>query len=515
MSAFKQAVDAQNALRNLGNKKPVPVDVPVIEHAEPVKYTRTENGALTLASTTNRCLDLFNLVGASRQSPAQAVKAFEIAFREHPVLACQILLWARDCRGGAGERNTFREVLKQMETNPVYRPYLQKIIPYVPEIGRFDDLLNFVQVEYKEAAYNVFKSAIWAGNGLAAKWLPRKGTIVPEIRRAFELSPRNYRKLVVGLTQVVEQKMCAKQWNQIIYDHVPSLAAARYQKAFGRHDPDGYTKYREGLKKAPGEVGARKINAAAIFPYDVLKSLVTGHADVAEAQWNALPNYMGEQPRNVLAVVDVSASMNSQVSAGLSAKDVAVAVGLYCATKNEGRMKDLLFTFSQKPEAINLKGNLAQKVAQINADMRMQNTDIQACFREMLRIAVAHGIPEHEMPEYILLVSDMEFDQAAGGGLQSMISRHKGGQEQTNYEAISAQYVAAGYTLPKIVFWNVMSRSEKNAAVKFDQANTALVSGFSPAIMKSILGAKLSTFNPMNVMLDAVDIDRYRIFDQV
>lgn len=513
MSAFKQAIDAKNfgAAAALG-KFQTPVST---ANEKPVEMSRTENGALTLASTANRCLDFFNLVGASRQNPAQAVRAFEVAFLEHPILACQIALWSRDCRGGAGERNVFKEILLKMESNPIYKPYLDKVIPYVPEIGRFDDLLNFTTSDYKEAAYNVFKSAIWAGNGLAAKWLPRKGALVPEIRRAFELSPRNYRKLVVGLTKVVEQKMCAQQWNQIIYDHVPSIAAGRYQKAFGRHDPDGYTKYREGLKKAPGEVGARTIHASVSFPYDVLRGLENGIEDVAEAQWNALPNYMGEQPRNVLAVVDVSGSMSSQVSPGLSALQVAVSVGLYCATKNEGRLKDTLFTFSRVPEAINLVGTLKNKVRQIRADGRMENTDIQACFRELLKIAVANQIPEHEMPEYVLLVSDMEFDQATSGGLAESLARHRNGVEKTNYEAITQQYINVGYTLPKIVFWNVMSRSEKNAAVKFDQGNTALVSGFSPAIMKSVLGAKLTTFNPLNVMLDAVDIDRYRIFDQV
>jgi len=74
----------------------------------------------------------------------------------------------------------------------------------------------------------------------------------------------------------------------------------------------------------------------------------------------------------------------------------------------------------------------------------------------------------------------------------------------------SRKYEAAGYDLPKIVFWNLNARQDSQAPVKFDSTGTALVSGFSPAIMKSILAAE--NFTPKDIMLGTVDVPRYDIF---
>jgi len=64
----------------------------------------------------------------------------------------------------------------------------------------------------------------------------------------------------------------------------------------------------------------------------------------------------------------------------------------------------------------------------------------------------------------------------------------------------------AGYKRPDIIFWNIQSRGN-NVPVKFDEKGTALVSGFSPSILKSILGAKDMT--PISIMLDTINSPRY------
>ena len=189
-----------------------------------------------------------------------------------------------------------------------------RLMKKIPEVGRFDDLFVFTDPKLKWEAFNILGDALRSGNGLAAKWTPRKGNLAREIREFFGMTPKQYRKTLVGMTNVVETQMCANDWDNINYSHVPSVAHSRYKKAFGRNSTS-YAEYVEKLVK--GEAGV-KINASAIFPYDVLKgrigrynSMSKTELDVVEAQWNALPNYIGAA--NVLPMADSSGSMTCEI----------------------------------------------------------------------------------------------------------------------------------------------------------------------------------------------------------
>ena len=447
--------------------------------------TRTINGMKTNASSMNALVDLFFAIGASRGK--DMTKAFEKAIVANETLALRLLMWARDVRGGAGEREVVRKILTYMEKN--HPAALERILPLIPEYGRFDDLLVFQTQAFKEKAYVIIGDALRAGNGLAAKWMPRKGPIAVEIRNFFGMSPKQYRKSLVALTKVVEQDMCAKRWNMIEYSHVPSLAAARYQKAFNRNDPMGYAKYKSEL--ATGEA---KINANAVYPYDVIKSGKFGgdHA-VMQAQWDALPRYIGDEL--VLPMCDVSGSMGCPVGGNdnLSCMDVCVSLGLYLADKNTGPFKDMFLTFSATPSINVLKGDLRSKLRQLEkADWGM-NTNLNAAFDEILRVAVKGKVKAADMPKYLLIMSDMEFDRCTRFDDSAM-------------QMIQRKFEAAGYEVPKIVFWNLHARAG-NVPVKYNMKNVALVSGFSPSIMTAVLGAK--DMSPVSVMLETLNSERY------
>jgi AraC-like DNA-binding protein len=109
------------------------------------------------------------------------------------------------------------------------------LLTKIPELGRYDDLLVFNTKPLKDKAFAILGDALRARNGLAAKWSPRKGKIAREIREFFGMTPKQYRKSLVEMTTVVETQMCANDWDNINYSHVPSVAHARYKKAFGRH----------------------------------------------------------------------------------------------------------------------------------------------------------------------------------------------------------------------------------------------------------------------------------------
>lgn len=447
--------------------------------------TRTINGMKTNASSMNALVDLFFAIGASRGK--DMTKAFEKAIVANETLALRLLMWARDVRGGAGEREVVRKILTYMEKN--HPAALERILPLIPEYGRFDDLLVFQTQAFKEKAYVIIGDALRAGNGLAAKWMPRKGPIAVEIRNFFGMSPKQYRKSLVALTKVVEQDMCAKRWNMIEYSHVPSLAAARYQKAFNRNDPMGYAKYKSKL--ATGEA---KINANAVYPYDVIKSGKFGgdHA-VMQAQWDALPRYIGDEL--VLPMCDVSGSMGCPVGGNdnLSCMDVCVSLGLYLADKNTGPFKDMFLTFSASPSINVLKGDLRSKLRQLETADWGMNTNLNAAFDEILRVAVKGKVKAADMPKYLLIMSDMEFDRCTRFDDSAM-------------QMIQRKFEAAGYEVPKIVFWNLNARAG-NVPVKYNMKNVALVSGFSPSIMTAVLGAK--DMSPVSVMLETLNSERY------
>lgn len=459
---------------------------------------RTANGMKARKSSANACVDLFYNIGASRGK--NIVPAFTAAYVENPDLALRIAQWARDVRGGSGERQVFRDILAYLEnTKP---EDASRLLAKVPELGRYDDLFVFKTKPLKAQAYTLLGDALRARNGLAAKWTPRKGEVAREIREFFGMSPKQYRKSLVTLTNVVETQMCANNWDNINYSHVPSVAHARYKKAFGRHGTT-YAEYVTKLVK--GEAGV-KINASAVFPYDVLKGRIGRYntmskqeLDVVEAQWNALPNYVGAA--NVLPMVDSSGSMTCPAGgynskSGVTCLEVAISLGLYFADKNTGKFKDTFLTFSRSPKLVNLKGNINQKIDQMNTG-EVANTNLHKAFELILDVAVKNNVPQAEMPETLVIFSDMQFDQGVD-------------RDESAIEMIERKYKAAGYTVPQVVFWN-LNAAYGNTPVKFDKRGTALVSGFSPAVAGGIMGGNMDDFTPEAIMLTTVMKDRYSI----
>ena len=447
----------------------------------------TANGAVTNASSLNKNVDLFFLAGASRGK--DITSTFVGAFVEDPEVAVRILSWARDARGGAGERETFRKLFGYLLKNET--AIASRVLVKAPELGRWDDVLIAFGTPIEREALRMIAFALnEVKDGLCAKWMPRQGAEANKIRSYMKLTPKQYRKLLVGLSNTVEQKMCAQDWTGIVYPHVPSVAAGRYQKAFLKHDPAGYAKYKEKLVS-----GEAKINASVAYPYDVIRSLRNGDKVVANAQWDALPNYLEGSDENILPVVDVSGSMEFQVSGSVTALDVSISLGLYVSERMGGVFKDQFVTFSTQPEMLHLKGNLQQRYDAMARSNWAMSTDIHAVFKLILTSAKKHKVAQKEMPTKILILSDMEFNQCVHNGtsVSAMSMIEKG-------------YEAAGYKVPQVVFWNLKGRAG-NSPVTYNQSGTALVSGFSPSIVKSVLGGEEMT--PISIMLKTVMVQRY------
>ena len=462
--------------------------------------TVTENGMTTSTSSLNSCVDLFFTIGSMRgQNPKRLFAKISKAFNEDPLTTMKIIFWARDVRGGAGERQIFRDSISWLCNN--HREVLNKNIHLISEDGRWDDVLTLVGTEdCWDEPLRLFKEALENGNSLAAKWAPRKGKIANIIRKYLKMSPKQYRKLIVGLTNVVETKMCAKDWSSIEYSKLPSLASSRYMKAFNKNDNDRYMEYKGALVK-----GETTINTGAIYPYDVVKSLRGGVNEVAQAQWDSLPNYMEGTTERVLPLVDVSGSM--AVPAGrnenLSCMDVAISLGLYISERNEGVFKDSFITFSSEPTLEKVSGSLYDRVYQMKRSEWGMTTNLEKVYKLILDQATRHNIPQSDMPTKLLILSDLEFNEISTNGWDRNDCPE---WNPTAQQMAKTMFEESGYELPEIIYWNIQSRQD-NVPVSFDEMGTSLISGFSPAIMKSVLSCDDMT--PHNMMMETLSNERY------
>lgn len=472
-------------------------------HAVKTQETRTTNGMKALKGSGNSCVNMFYNIAAMRGQDPTVI--FSQALAENEDLALRIMQWSRDVRGGAGERVLFRKMLKHLEA--FHPDTLTKLMPKVPEVGRWDDMLIFTEASAKKQSFELIGDALRAENALAAKWLPRENNKtrkwVLEFCGFFGVTPKFYRKMVSRLTKVVEQQMCAKDWDGINFSHVPSVAASRYKKAFLRNAPESYKSYIEKLVK--GDDPEVKINASAIFPHDVIKDIIhygsvkntnSDELKVITAQWDSLPNYVGDSA--VLAMVDTSGSMFSAAvpgSTNLFAGQIALSLGLYTADKNTGPFKDTFLTFNAQPTLFHLQGTIVDKCrAMVNAPWDV-NTDVIAGFELILSTALKGGVKNEDMPKTLLILSDMQFDRCAS-------------YDDSAMQSIERRFTNAGYDVPNVVFWNL--KASNNTPVKSDKSGAALVSGFSPAILKSILDGS-GEFTPEGIMLKTVMQDKYSL----
>lgn len=453
---------------------------------------RTHNGAVTNTTSFSKCLDLFNIIGSSRGN--NLIPQFTAAMNENPEIALRTLQWVRDCRGGAGEREVFRIILRYLGSQAQYQDVALAILRKVPALGYWKDVIRLYDVkQFRPAIHEMIAISLAANDGLCAKYMPRKGKEAAQIRKALGLSAPEWRKLVVSMSNTVEQKMCAKKWDEIDFGKIPSLAGARLQKAFMRNAESRYKEYIALLEK-----GEAKINASTLYPYDVLKSMRSGVGAVADQQWKALPNYMEGTEERILPLIDVSGSMmcGSGIT-GMDCMHVAISLGLYMSERAPGVFKDHFMTFESRPKMMKATGTLTSRYETIRRAPWCGGTDIQAAFETLLQSAVQFKVPEEQMPTTIVILSDMEFNCSSVRGRQA-----------SAFRMIEDRYQQAGYKRPKLVFWNLNGRNG-NSPVTMGEGGTAMVSGASPAILTSVLGAK--DFNPYAIMLDAVMKDKYAL----
>lgn len=443
----------------------------------------TANGAVTHSTSLSACLDMFFLAGASRRmSEEDIVSIFSAARSENKDLAYQILFWARDCRGGAGEKRFFQVVAIYCEAH--HSDEWEAVSFLTPEYGSWKDLFVIESPDYNRLNFLAFQLEESEHANLLAKWFPRKGQWFTAMHKYKGMTPKEFRKYLVSKSNTVEQKICANNISDIDYSKVPSVAMNKYRNLFSGKDTERFNAFNQAVLD-----GKAKVNASVLFPHQLFQAMMSGEdRNAVEAQWQSLPNYMEGSSERILPICDVSGSMM-----GLP-MDVSVALGLYIAERNEGIFRDAFITFSSTPSMQYARGNsLYDRFMSVRKSDWGFSTNLQATFDLVLKSAVRENLPQSEMPTKLLIISDMEFNQAC--------------TEESNLDAIRTKYSEAGYVMPEVIFWNVNGRIG-NVPASMKDSRVGLVSGFSPAILTAILQGEVVT--PQQLMFNAVDIPRYR-----
>lgn len=473
---------------------------------EESKWTKTENGADVKNTTDSALLDMFATIGSMRnRSESEIIQKFELAFQEDPLGAMRCLFYARDIRGnGLGERRVFRVLLPY-----VAKKHYEELYPnleLIPEYGRWDDFYSLIGTPMESQLWPFISFQLSADKrkmendepcSLLAKWLKKADASSQNTRKLgiytakkLGMSVYDYKRLCNRLRKhidVVEQRMSARQWDTINYPAVPSRAMLNYRKAFARHDQERFAEY---INKVSS--GEQKINAATLYPYDIVEKILYQHEDskVLEAQWDNLPNYV-DGDVNAVVMADVSGSMHGRPMA------TSIGLAMYFAERNKGAYHNLFMTFSGRPEFVEIKGKtITQKISFISKASWGYDTDLEAALLKILDVAIENHCIQEEMPKSLIIISDMEINRCT-----------EQAHGENFYDYVSRVYEEHGYRIPNVVFWNVNSRNDVFLADK-NRKGVQLVSGQSASTFKNLIGCVDKT--PVEMMYAVLNSERYQ-----
>lgn len=483
----------------------------------------TENGALGYKTTGKALLDMnFKVSSYRNKSEQEIVDDFKKALSEDALYALKWLFYCRDIREGLGERRTFRVIMKYLAEE--HTEVALQLIPFISEYGRWDDVIdiltntnnridntivNLIHNQLNDDLCNMEKGE---SISLLAKWMPSANASSKETRvkasilcKYLGMDKLTYRRTLSKLRtylKVVEKDMSNNKWENIQYEKVPSKAMLIYQNAFLRRDNDRFNAYIEDVKS-----GKSKINSSVTYPYEIVhryrcgRFCISEYNETLEQLWKSLP----KKPFNksTIVVADGSGSMTSSIGkTSVTALDVANSLAIYCSEQLDSEFKDKYITFSNCPMLVDLstKDSLRDKLCCAISHNEVAFTNIEAVFDLILKVAVKNNMNQEDIPSNILIISDMEFNEATYGYRL----------DDTLFEQVKYKWDNAGYKLPKLIFWNVCSRTN-TIPVKENEQGVALVSGFSQNVLDMVMSDEL---DPYKMLVNVLDSERYAAIEK-
>ena len=387
----------------------------------------TENGDIAFNTTGDRLLDILfmseyltkNLDAIPRIGEGNGEKLFA--------------MFMRDPRFGLGKRDLGRRLLQMTKCSA----------EQVVKCGRYDDLFTDAKTYNKEWLKYLFEK-VYAGDELAKKWMPRYSSKHLMIARYFAkllgLNKQMYGKLIK--TNTVENQMSRQDWEEINFEHVPSLAAIKYAKAFAKHQNERYNEYLEDVRN-----GKKELHVATTSVYDIYRNRENIDADLF---YSKIEKIQG----NWIPIIDVSGSMmdmNDSIGKALSIGKYLSDCSTYCPRQ--------FLTFSRNPQLVEQSGvSYGQNIDNIKRSDWGGNTDFGAV------MSLLKGLKK-EAPEFIIVLSDMEFDCGSA----------------TKKDDTMKYFKEMGFNT-KIVWWNFNSRNK--TVPETDEYGNIFISGYNPLLLK-------------------------------
>lgn len=493
------------------------------------------NTARIVGLDASGVLDFFSKAGSMRGRFADAARLFDAALEADRLLAVRALFYLRYFRdkgeSGAGERQLFRDLFVHLAKRD--DALASKLVKYVPEFGRWDDLWPLIDnwvahpktaahvVELVRHQLNLDTINLYEKRAVSwlPKWLPRENASSATTKaRAIwladqlALSPKRYRQLVVSLSKplrMVESALSDGRISDIDYDQLPARTHFIHRKLFLAKDAARYSAW---LAKA--EAGEKKIKTTGITAHDLTRTVSGGYSDrTAEAMWQSkLETWTAKS--KWLPVVDNSGSMGSwsfhrmvdtraMAKIGIkSPQDIASALGAFFSDAIKGDFHQWIMTFETTAKMHHITGTtMAQRVEKLRrVSSDHGTTNISAVYNLLLKVALENDVPQGDMPDALIIISDMEFDPVRNG---------KWGK--TPFQDMSDKYRKAGYDMPVIVFWNVCA-GVAGQPVQGDDVGTLLIGGFNENLLKSVVGLSpeiLRQYTPVGQMLRVLSSEPY------
>lgn len=480
------------------------------------KWGKTWNGCDTLNTTSSKCLDLFARAGSMRASEvSDKEQLFSQAYNELPEIALKLLFYIRDIREGYGERDTFRVMLRKLAyINP---DAVKKNLWAMLEFGYAKDLYSLIGTqseddmwEFMKAQFEIDLARMEKGESISllAKWIATPDATSDKTRNLGKLTAKKlgysfkqmseYKKKLRSLRKYLdlpEAKMCAGCWNEIEYAKCASRFLLKNRNSFIKHDNERWAEYLKSVNK-----GEQKMNTATLNPCDIIYEMRQRRGgQELETMWNSLKDVC---KNNALVMCDTSSSMTMSYNnkSKLQPIDVAFGLALYFAQRNKGDLKNMMMNFSDSPMFIELDcATIADNYNKaMHSPVNYSSTNLEAAFELLLDTCKRGNIKQDDMPDAIIIVSDMQINCVDGVNASG---------NMTFYSEMKKRYNEAEYEMPHVVFWNVNAENPTFHASLSDNG-VSLVSGFSPNVYKQVMESLDTT--PFELMMNVVNSERYK-----
>ena len=506
-----------NAIRQAGYEHFVQL---ISQNAPKKNLVLSENGALEYASTGSALVDFNARATEFRNADEEdIIKAATRAYAEDPVKFVKLMFQTGDIRGGKGERHTFNTCMDWLVA--LHPAVALEVLSLIPEYTRWDYLVRQSISDNKDVSLlatqivveqfskdvqriNQLKDGENADISLLAKWMPSLQTkkasdkrIVRHLLKSLNMQEREYRKALSNLRaylNIIEKALSAKDYEAIDMEKLTSKQQLRYSSCLKRILADQRHAYIQAVLR-----GEKKMNTSVLNPLEIVHEYTRGcykfvqRNEDLEALWQLLPDKISGN-NNTLVIRDGSGSMTARIGQGSSATmlEAATAMAIYCAQRLSGAFKDKFITFSSCPQIVDITNchTLADAINLMLTHTDCSNTDLEATFDLVLEIAVINKLSQDEIPSYLLILSDMEFDMARS---------YDGLSREALFTTIRKKWDKAGYEMPALVFWQL--NGKRTIYPEIDAKNGIIfLSGFATSELTRVMAGEYETIEEVEVI---------------